>query len=44
MVLAAPELPDREDLPKYDRLALLDVEGEKLTLIQGDLRHASESH
>ncbi|CAK9085621.1 unnamed protein product [Durusdinium trenchii] len=36
LVLAAPERPERGDLPKYDRAALLDIVGEKLTLIQGD--------
>lgn len=36
LVLAAPERPERLDLPKYDRAALLDIEGERLTLIQGD--------
>lgn len=56
LVLAAPERPEREDLPKYDRAALpgrlgrlrdrsrLDVEEEKLTLIQGDPKAPCESH
>jgi len=36
LVLAAPERPERADLPKYDRAALLNIEGEKLILTQGD--------
>eukprot|EP00931_Biecheleriopsis_adriatica_P115086 TRINITY_DN90921_c0_g1_i1.p1 TRINITY_DN90921_c0_g1~~TRINITY_DN90921_c0_g1_i1.p1 ORF type:complete len:1336 (+),score=212.36 TRINITY_DN90921_c0_g1_i1:33-4010(+) len=37
VVLAAPERPDREDLPKYDRAALVDVsEAGNVTLVQGD--------